>query len=59
MARVSFERRYVKHDGKLYPPKAVLEVREEELEALLELGATLVRDETEQPAKRKRRGTKP
>jgi hypothetical protein len=57
MARVSFERRYVKHDGKLYPPKAVLEVREEELAALLELGATLVR-ETKEPAKRKRRGAK-
>jgi hypothetical protein len=55
MARVSFER-YVKHDGKLYPPKAVIEVREEELAALLELGATRL---VEAPAKRKRRGAKP
>lgn len=56
MVRVHFEARYVKHDGKLYPPKTAIDVREDELAALLELGAVLVQEAG--PATRKRRGAK-
>lgn len=61
MVRVSFAKRYVKHDGKLYPPSSPIEIRDEDLEQFLELGAVLLVREAEEKVapKRKRRGAKP